>query len=277
VRFPLFFLLGAPPGTTGAPKGGLYCERATTMTQHVLIRDFETRGVLNLKKVGAWRYAHHPDTAVLCCAFSVDNEPVKLWVPGDPIPPEFIEAASDSEWIVSAFNDAFERLIETHIMAPRFGWPEISIERHRCLQASALSLALPASLDKVAEALRLSQQKDSAGKLNMMALSRPRKPKKGEAPAIYWHEDPDRLERLYAYCKQDVETERALYDRVGFLPPAEQAVWELDAIINYHGIFIDEELAASAIKIDEAAHASIDAELTEITGGEVTRLIRPRG
>jgi DNA polymerase len=121
-------------------------------TQHVLLRDYETRGVLNLKDVGAWRYATHPSTDVLCCAYAVDDEPVKLWVPDDPVPPEWIEAASNPDWIVSAFNDNFERQIETHILAPRHKWPIIPIERHRCLQASALSLALPASLEKGARA-----------------------------------------------------------------------------------------------------------------------------
>src|SRR5262245_28015012 len=101
----------------------------------ILFRDFETRSTLDLHDVGAWQYASHPTTDVLCCAYAVDDEPVKLWVPGDPIPPEFIEAARNPTWVVSAFNDAFERAIEHHIMAPRYGWPLVPIDRHRCSQA----------------------------------------------------------------------------------------------------------------------------------------------
>jgi DNA polymerase bacteriophage-type len=165
----------------------------------VLIRDYETRSALKLKNVGAWRYATHASTDVLCCAFALDDGPINLWVPGDPIPPEFIEAAQNPDWLVSAFNDQFERLIERFIMTPRHGWPVIPIEQHRCLQATALSLALPASLEKVALALGLEQQKDQAGRLNMLTVSRPRKPRKDEDPnVIYWHSDPERLERLYA-------------------------------------------------------------------------------
>ena len=52
--------------------------------QHVLHRDYETRGVLQLQKVGVWKYAADDHTEVLCCAFCVDNEPVELWLPGDP-------------------------------------------------------------------------------------------------------------------------------------------------------------------------------------------------
>ena len=93
-------------------------------------------------------------------AYAVDDGPIKLWVPGDPVPPEFIEAAQNPDWLVSAFNDQFERLIEQHIMGPRYGWPIVPIERHRCTQAAALALALPATLEKVARALKLEQQKD---------------------------------------------------------------------------------------------------------------------
>jgi hypothetical protein len=82
--------------------------------QHVLHRDYETRGQLLLKRVGTHRYAADPGTEVSCCAFAVDDEPVQLWIPGDPVPPEFIEAAADPSWIVCAHNDAFEAAIEHH-------------------------------------------------------------------------------------------------------------------------------------------------------------------
>jgi DNA polymerase bacteriophage-type len=84
-----------------------------------LLRDYESRSTLNLPKVGAQRYARHPETDVHCCAFAVDDGPVELWVPGDPVPQAWVAAARDPEWIVSAFNDQFERCIETHIAAIR--------------------------------------------------------------------------------------------------------------------------------------------------------------
>jgi DNA polymerase bacteriophage-type len=236
----------------------------------VLIRDFETRSTINLKKFGAWRYATHPDTDVLCCAYCVDDGPVALWVPGDPVPPEWIRAAQDPEWLVSAFNDNFERQIEAHIMSPRYGWPLVPIERHQCLRASALALALPDKLGTVAEALGLEHQKETAGKINMMALSRPRKPHKGEPAGVYWINDPARLERLYSYCCQDVEAERSLYKRIGFLPPDEQVVWQLDAAINDRGIYVDQELALAAAGIAGAGKQELNAELAKLTGSEIT-------
>ena len=81
----------------------------------VLHRDYETRSRADLRKVGAARYAADPSTEVLCAAFAVDDGPVQLWRPGDPVPPEFFEAAANPTWVVAAHNDAFEAAIEQHV------------------------------------------------------------------------------------------------------------------------------------------------------------------
>jgi DNA polymerase len=199
--------------------------------------DFETRSTLDLREVGAWRYSRAAITDIWCCAFAVDDGPIKLWVPGDPVPDEFSEAANNPDWLVSAFNDAFERAIERNIMTPRYGWPAIPIERRRCSQAAALSLALPGSLDGVAKALSLDVQKDAAGARLMKRMSKPRKPRPGEDPTgIYWHDDPEDIKTLHLYCQRDVETEREAHKRIGSLTPEEQSLWEIDARINERGV-----------------------------------------
>jgi DNA polymerase len=235
----------------------------------ILIRDYETRSQLNLK-FGAWRYSQHPSTAIWCCGYAVDDGPVELWLPGDPVPAAFIEAANNPEWLVAAFNDSFERLIEQHILGPRYGFPLVSIERHRCLQAAALSRALPGSLDGAASALKLAVQKDMVGRRTMLQMAKPRRPRKGEDPeAILWFDDPVRRQQLYAYCKQDVVTERELHRHVPFLDGAEQALWILDQAINDRGVHIDRPLLDAALRIAEQGRAEIDAELAKITGGEI--------
>jgi hypothetical protein len=78
---------------------------AATMALHrVLHRDYETRSLLDLPKVGLWKYATDIRTEVKCCAYAVDDEPVNLWLPRDPVPPEFIEAARNPNWLVCAHN-----------------------------------------------------------------------------------------------------------------------------------------------------------------------------
>ena len=239
--------------------------------QHVLHRDYETRGVLALNKVGVHRYTIDPSTSVICGAYAVDDGPVKLWTPGDAIPPEFVEAANDPNWIAAAHNVAFEATVEQRILGSRLGWPQIPIERQRCTMAMALALALPAKLDAVARALELRHQKDATGHRLMLMMSKPRKPRAGEDPnGTYWYEDSDRLGRLYEYCVRDVETERELYGRLPPLSPFEQTLWQLDAKINQRGLYIDRGLGEAAYTVAQAAGSEIDVELAAVTGGAVT-------
>ncbi len=105
----------------------------------------------------------------------------------------------------------------------------------------------------------------------MHQMSKPRKPRKGEDPAgTYWFDDQDRLDRLYGYCKQDVEVERELHDRLPPLSAAEQTLWALSSRINERGFHVDRQFAEAARRIAQAAAPEIDAELAEITGGAVT-------
>jgi DNA polymerase bacteriophage-type len=234
----------------------------------VLHRDFETRSTLDLSEVGVHVYAAHSTTDLWCCAYAVNDEPVKLWVPGDPVPQEFIEAANNPDWLVCAHNDSFERTIEQHIMAPRYGWPLVPIERHVCTMAAAQALSLPAKLKTVAAVLQLKHQK-SDDKL-MRQMAKPRKPHAGEDPAgVYWHDEPERREKLYAYCRQDVEVERELHHRLAPLMPEEQALWQLDAQINDRGFYVEGKLLDAAVRVSEKVQDDITAELQQLTGGAV--------
>ena len=239
--------------------------------QHVLHRDYETRSRALLKLVGTHKYAADPSTEILCAAYAVDDDPVQLWLPGDPVPPEFIEAAHNPSWVVAAHGDHFETAIERHILAPRFGFPLVPLERHRCTMAIALAAGLPARLDRIALALELSNRKDAAGERLMHQMSKPRRAHKDEDPdRVYWFDDQERLDRLYEYCRQDVEVEREIYRRLPPLSPTEQAVWELSSVINERGFRVDRVFAEAARKIAQAAAPEIDAELADITGGAVT-------
>jgi DNA polymerase len=235
-----------------------------------LFRDFETRGTLNLPKVGAWCYAAHPSTDVWCCAYAVDDGEVKLWVPGDPDPPEFVEAAQNPEYLVSAFNDSFERAIEHHIMGPRYSFPIVPLERHGCSQAIALAHALPASLELTTSVLKLDHQKDKAGARIMLKWSKPRKPRAGEDPKqIYWHDDPKERELLFAYCRQDVRAEREVSQRLPPLSADEQAVWLIDAVINDRGFHTDGTLIEAASRTGSLFQEKINVELRAVSNGAI--------
>jgi DNA polymerase len=216
----------------------------------LLHRDFETFSTIDLKAVGPWRYAAEPTTGVWCVGYAVDDVPPEIWVPGWPIPAAFIEAARDPDWLVVAHNDMFERAIEEQILAPRYGWPLVPIERHRCTMASALAAALPGKLDSAAEALGSPLRKDAEGQRLMRLMAKPRKPRPGEDPnRIYWHDDSEKQARLQVYCKRDVEMERWLYHHVPSLIDAEQVGWQLDAEINRRGFYVDGVLLNAGSRI----------------------------
>src|SRR6478672_3190427 len=96
---------------------------AQAVLTHKLHRDFETRSKVDLTEVGAARYAADPSTEVIFVAYAVDDDPVQLWRPGDPVPPVWFEAAANPNWTVRAHNDHFESCIKRHILHPRFGFP----------------------------------------------------------------------------------------------------------------------------------------------------------
>lgn len=183
---------------------------------------------------------------------------MQIWTPDDPVPSEFNEAASNPNWIIVAHNDAFERAIAQHILGPRHGFPAIPIERRRCSMAMALAAALPAGLEKATEALGLPYTKDKEGAALMRRMSKP-------LPGGGWIEDPASLERLYAYCRSDVEAERALYRALPPLTADEQRLWELDARINQRGFYTDGPLLEAASGIVAAAHQAVQDELKRIT------------
>src|SRR5262249_34546067 len=152
------------------------------MTKHVLHRDYESRGVLKLEDVGVWRYAADPRTEARCCTYAVDDGPVQLWLPGDPVPPEFIEAARDPDWVVCAHNASFEGVMEHFVLSRKHGFPKFPLSRQRCTMAMALALALPPKLELLAEALEFVHQKDKAGQRLMLMMSKPREPPHDDEP-----------------------------------------------------------------------------------------------
>ena len=90
-----------------------------------VVVDAETRSLLDLRKVGAARYARHPSTDIWCVSYAIDDQPAQIWLPGESVPPAIVEAAADPSVVFVAHNAGFERAIWEHILAPRYGWPEM--------------------------------------------------------------------------------------------------------------------------------------------------------
>jgi DNA polymerase len=136
--------------------------------------DIETRSELDLKKVGVFKYAIHPSTEVLCVAFSVDGGPTQLWRQGDPTPLAFRKPPKKAR----AHNAHFEHLITKHVLHRLYpDWAVIPIENFTCTMVAGLSVGLPASLAKAADALELKNRKDASGHRLMLSMTKPKKPR----------------------------------------------------------------------------------------------------
>ena len=106
-------------------------------------------------------------------------------------------------------------------------------------------------------------------------MSKPRRARQDEHPAdVHWFEDADRRQRLFDYCRQDVEVERELHSRLPPLSTVEHAVWVLSSQINRRGFHVDRPFAEAARRIAQDAAPEIDAELAEFTDGAVPGIDR---
>jgi hypothetical protein len=236
-----------------------------------LFWDIETRSTVSLETAGAWRYASDPTTEVLCVGYAVDDGDPQIWIPDNPIPEAFITAAADPGWRVVAHNYQFERAIAAHILRPRYGWPEIPLERQCCTMTLALASALPGALDNAAAVLGLALHKDREGYRLMRKMSRPLPRRKGDAPDhVRWHDNAKDRKRLYDYCKRDVELERAVFRALPPLSPSEQVLFTLDASINQRGFHVDTTLAKAARTIAHNERIAINREIAELTEDEIT-------
>jgi len=241
--------------------------------------DFESRSTVDLGKTkcGANAYARHPSTQVLCAAYAVDDGLVDVWHKGHPLigvpesarPEEFIEAVIDGHR-VEAHNANFERAIMLNTWLREHRWAaELAKlledpERWRCSAAKAASFALPRSLDGAAEALRLDVRKDPNGKALIHLLCKPHK--EGG-----WFEERSKLQQLWAYCGQDVETERAISEVLRPLHPDEEKLWQSDCRMNERGFFLDVFFAKMALALVAEERTKLNGEMFELTNGQVER------
>jgi DNA polymerase len=226
--------------------------------------DFETRSTVDLKKAGVYVYAEDPTTDLWCAAYCFDDGPVEVWLPGQSCPDDIFEHVITGG-IIIAHNANFERIIWKYILAPRYGWPEPEVTQWRCTMVMAYALALPGALKDAAPACGLNVRKDDAGHRLMLQMSKPRK----REPLAWW-DAPEKVERLIAYCRTDVEVEHALYKRLRPLKQSELDLWHLDQIINDRGAYVDVALCHAAMKVIEAAKVRLDAEMSELTHFGVT-------
>ena len=112
--------------------------------------------------------------------------------------------------------------------------------------------------------------KDKAGTLLINYFSKPCKPTKanGERTRNYPYHDMDKWDLFCKYCKQDVETERAIGKYLEQFPPLanELLIYREDQRINDRGIRIDMDLVDAVLEYNDLHAADLLDQSAEITG-----------
>lgn len=240
----------------------------------ILYIDLETQSMCDLKKRGPYHYNRHPSTRFLCMAWAPNDEPVELWLPGDPIPDQVAwhMAQGGQVW---AHNAVFERLAINYA-GQRYGFPKLKIEQMVCTLVQCANMALPLSLENAAAALCLPQRKDMEKRKSMLKISKPISvdPCTGEPVFATPESHPKEFEDTYNYCKGDVEVERAIAKQVRMLSPFERKVYIMDQSINDRGVKVDIPTVHIMKRLAAAEQERLNGELEPLCGLKFTQVAK---
>jgi DNA polymerase len=231
--------------------------------------DFETRSLIDLAKEGVYRYSAHPSTEVICLAWAIDDGPVEshnLLLYGYEMP-ESIRSWVEGGGMIAAHNAAFERLIWTRVLGQRHGWLVPRLEQFYCTSALSRARGGPGKLEKAAVFYELPYKKDMEGQRLMLRMCRPRSCVDGH---VRWNQDPEDMERLTEYCRQDVVVERAITSVLMPFNAKELSQYHLSERINDRGVHVDLALATAAVEGMKHEREDASAALADLTDGYVT-------
>lgn len=231
--------------------------------------DFETFCDLDLRKVGAHRYARHPSCEVLIASYQLPGmaDPA-VWLPRTQAPPARLVAWVRGGGRVGAHNAAFERAVWRYALRRQYpSLPEVADTQWVCTAAKAAASGLPRSLERALSALKLDVEKDVEGGKLIKVFCSLRKPTKADPRTRILPEQDPRFQRFIRYCQQDVRGEVALHEALPDLIPRQQKMFVLDLVMNDRGLPVDLPLARKALKIVRELEVSIAARVSLLTGG----------
>lgn len=224
--------------------------------------DLETYSEVDIKKAGLYRYAE--ESEIILFAYALDDNPVQIIdiAEGEKLPKEIKEMLWSAEVKKTAYNAAFEMQ-----MLKKYFGREMEIEQWECTMVKGMMMGLPAGLEKIGKAMKLpeSKLKNEIGKRLISYFSKPN----SNGDRNYPISNPAKWYAFKEYCKQDVESERAVRKALEEyeIPAKEKKIWWLDRKINDRGVLIDRELVEGALEIDEKIKEEAEEKAEKITGG----------
>ena len=237
----------------------------------ILWADFETYADIDLKDVGAYRYAEEAEG--LLFAYAIDDGPVAVWdMTADPFCPEDLHHALQHADECVFWNAQFDAAI---LAGPKQAHlPQIELSRLRCAMAQALSHALPGKLSEACTVLKVpeDQAKHKEGKklINLFTKPLPKNRKLRRATRLT---HPAEWERFIRYAANDIEAMRECVRRMPRWNWDDACIreWHLDQVINRRGFYVDRELTRAGIRAAESEIARLRERFREITKGVVDR------
>lgn len=236
--------------------------------------DIETYSDISLKECGVYKYVDSPNFRILLFAYAFDDEDIKIvdLASREKLPKRVTSALLDKNVVKTAFNAQFERVC----INKYFG---IQTENWDCTMVKALSLGFPGNLDSVGKVIGIEpdKQKLMTGKNLIRIFSVPRKVKKDnqismlkDKVRILPEDRPEEWRQFKEYCIRDVETERAIRNKLDRFKtiPQEKKLYQLDQKINDRGVLIDLAMAENAIAIDTEQTNRLTKTYAEVTGLE---------
>ena len=221
---------------------------------NILWLDYESRSECNLTTKGAYNYAAHPSTKVICAAYAFDDEPVQLWWADEPFPKRVADYFFSGGQI-RCHNEEFDRLITWYVVCPDYNVSEPILERWYCTAVQAAANGLPRSLEDVGRAVDSQLKKDHRGAYLIRQLCIPP-----------FSEDPTLLQEFGEYCVRDVETMRCVSKSLRELSAEEHQDYIVNARINMRGVLVDVPLCRSAMTYSAQELEEAQAVFREITG-----------
>lgn len=255
------------------------------MAKKYLILDYETFSECDIRASGAYEYAKHASTEILCVGYvygtrdELADEDVKLLAMPDwettALDTDFLHAMQNPETVLVAHNAFFEQCISKFVLprhknllrSGKLG--ELRPSRWICTASLSRALGIPGNLEGAGMAMGLTHQKDTEGHRLMLKLCKPRKASKNNPSTR--HDDPAELQRLYEYCKKDVEAERELFLKLPPLHPKERKIWVLNQEMNLRGFTVDRKLVKGALHCIARTTAKLDKRFVELTGLDSAR------
>ena len=251
------------------------------MTQYHL--DFETYSPEDIK-LGAHKYAEHPETEILICAIARGDKTPVVWRCDQVMNDQFHqvvwdmcdpEGLSDEEVVIYAHNSQFETAITAQLWEKTFGVKAPDLTQWRCTAAMARRAAIPSSLGECAKFLGLGEQKDKEGKRLIKKFSCPHKPtKKQPLTRIRPEDDPEGFQLFVDYCVQDVIVERQIHKKLRKFELKGEVLesFLFDAKMNARGVPVNVDALKRTDDLVDQFNVKLTEKFREITGHNPTQL-----